>query len=92
MKTGPLACSEHLKLLEERGKRKQREPRTSEETDGEGERLIMGDGGDRVMMSGAVDGPQEGNGEGEGHGDGYENSVDGEGDVEHGVRRIGLVV
>jgi hypothetical protein len=94
MKTGPLACPEHLKLLEERGKRKHIEPRTSEETDGEGERLIMGDGGDGLMMSGAVDGPREENGKGEGHGEGSRNLGDGEVDlnVEHGARKIGLAV
>ena len=86
MRTGPLACPEHLKLLEERGKR---EPRTSEEIrDGEereGERLLM----DGVLMSGAVHGPCEQE-EGRGGEAGFEVLMDGEG--ERGVRRNGMAV
>ena len=86
MRTGPLACLEHLKLLEQRPKIL---PRTSEEIADvearEGEKLLM----DGILMSGGVDGPSEKE-EGRGSEEVFEVLVDGEG--ERGVRRNGMAV
>lgn len=86
MRTGPLACPEHLKLLELRPKIV---PRMSEEItdieEREGEKLLM----DGILMSGGVDGPSEKE-EGRASEEVFEGLVDGEG--ERGVRRNGMAV
>ncbi len=86
MRTGPLACKEHLKLLTQRPKIA---PRMSEEVtdleEREGEKLLMGG----ILMSGGVDGPSWKE-EGRASEEVFEVLVDGEG--ERGVRRNGMAV
>jgi hypothetical protein len=86
MRTGPLACPEHLKLLELRPKVVQRmSEELTDVEEREGEKLLL----DGVLMSGGVDGPSEKE-ERRGSEEVCEVLVDGEG--ERGIRRNGMAV
>jgi len=80
-RTGDPACGAHIKLLATQRKAKKKKRKVKEELEGSDGMGVEGEGEEEVCMSGAV--------QGVGERKEYE-SEEGEGDMEHGERVIGL--